>query len=257
MFYIKKIVSQFFMPLPVIVVLLLAGVLILWFTRRKELGRWLTTIGLGLLILLSMNFLTNRMLGILERQNQPAAIQLTDKTVPDSLRTIRFVVVLGGGHLLKPGTPITTVINGPSMARLIEGIRIHRRLPESKLIVSGGIAYDTMPEADLLAALARDLGVADSNIVLEPKSRDTHDEAVFLKPLLQTQPFYLVTSAQHMPRSLALFRKLGMQPIAAPTDFNSYDANRFPFPTPQNLVKATAAIHEYIGLLWGRLRGML
>jgi len=62
------------------------------------------------------------------------------------------------------------------------------------------------------------MGVSDSDIVLEPDSKDTKDEAVLIQKIVGNEKLILVTSASHMPRSMALFKKRGMQPIPAPTD---------------------------------------
>ena len=72
--------------------------------------------------------------------------------------------------------------------------------------------------------------------------------------------FILVTSASHMRRSQALFRKLGMDPIAAPTDYESTGQglrlSDF-YPSVGELHKADLALHEYLGLAWAKLRGKI
>jgi len=75
------------------------------------------------------------------------------------------------------------------------------------------------------------------------------------------EKFILVTSASHMPRSMALFEKLDMQPIPAPTDYGvrkrqGVSPGMF-FPSADNLRKAEKAFHEYLGLAWGKIRGQI
>ena len=78
---------------------------------------------------------------------------------------------------------------------------------------------------------------------------------------LGNAPFYLVTSATHMPRSLGLFRHRGLRPVPAPTDFldNGIAWRAFDtwLPNAQALAVTTRSVHEWYGLLWGRLRDQL
>ena len=111
--------------------------------------------------------------------------------------------------------------------------------------------------------VALSLGWPPSNILLEEASWDTPDQARFLKNTLRSEPFYLVTSANHMPRSMALFKKLGMQPIPAPTDFGMKERQGQDFipyalfPGVDELQKAETAVYEYLGLAWAKLRGRI
>ncbi len=74
--------------------------------------------------------------------------------------------------------------------------------------------------------------------------------------------FVLVTSAGHMPRSMALFRKLGMAPIPAPAEYlvREREGGVRPgmfFPEADNLVMAEKAFHEYMGLVWAWISGQI
>jgi uncharacterized SAM-binding protein YcdF (DUF218 family) len=61
-----------------------------------------------------------------------------------------------------------------------------------------------------------------------------------------------------MPRSMALFRNQGMDPIPAPTDFLVKKGQRFGpgifFPGAGELVRTERAVYEYLGMAWARLR---
>jgi len=74
--------------------------------------------------------------------------------------------------------------------------------------------------------------------------------------------FILVTSAAHMPRAMGLFRKQGMEPIPAPTDYMAGEREGglrlgMFFPSAGSLEKAGSAIHEYLGMVWGKLRSQI
>ncbi len=100
------------------------------------------------------------------------------------------------------------------MVRLIEGVRLHREIPGSKLILSGD-----NDSAEGMATMAEALGVSGEDIVPAFEPRDTEEESQQIAPIVGAQRFILVTSASHMPRAMGLFRKRGLQPIAAPTDY--------------------------------------
>lgn len=90
-------------------------------------------------------------------------------------------------------------------------------LPKTRLILSGGGAFDPVPNAEMMADVAIALGVVEKDLVRETTSKDTKDEARLLKEIVGDDTFVMVTSASHMPRSMALFLKLGMNPIPAST----------------------------------------
>lgn len=146
-----------------------------------------------------------------------------------------------------------------SLVRLVEGIRLQKVLPGSKLILSGGSPFDPVPNAKVMADVALALGVKEEDIILESLSRDTKDEAQGVLNVVGGDRFVLVTSASHMPRSVALFEHLGMRPIPAPVGHHvkarlGMSPAMF-FPKAGGLLKAQMAVHEYLGLVWARMRG--
>lgn len=113
-----------------------------------------------------------------------------------------------------------------------------------------------------MAAFIKDLGVPEAALVLESGSRTTRENAINTRPLLQARGInriLLVTSAQHMPRALATFRKLGIDAIAAPTDFEAsrptgYWLLRW-MPSAAALERSSRALKEYIGIWVYRMSG--
>lgn len=112
------------------------------------------------------------------------------------------------------------------------------------------------------------VGLPPNVIVTETKSENTHDHAVNLCPFLQEQQMgrvLLVTSAMHMPRSVAVFRRVcpTIEFVPAPTDFRApfapsaawYRRGVALLPTPRSLLDFSDAAHEFLGMLYYRLRG--
>jgi uncharacterized SAM-binding protein YcdF (DUF218 family) len=253
MFLLKKLLAPLLLPLPLTALLLAAGLLLLWFTRRQKAGKVMVTAASALLILLSYDVVSDRLLRPVERYYPPVA-------APAAVGPpVAWVVVLGGGSYAEDAVPITSRLSGQSLYRLVEGIRLHRQLPGSRLILSGGSAFGSTPDAESMPELARQLGVEPQSMVLEAESRDTEDEVRLLKPVVGDARFYLVTSASHMPRAVALFTAAGMKPIPAPTNYRVLGNRELAptdfYPSSAGLMKAEIAIYEGLGLLWAKLRG--
>ena len=105
-------------------------------------------------------------------------------------------------------------------------------------------------------------GQGPEDIVLETKAADTKDHAIYVKEIVGKDRFILVTSASHMPRAMALFRKHGMEPVPAPTDYmvkvRGWGLRPMMFfPSAGSLEKAGRAIHEYLGIIWGKVRSQM
>ena len=110
-----------------------------------------------------------------------------------------------------------------------------------------------------MSRVAGKIGIPENDIILESKSKDTKDQAKLIKSIVGNEQFVLVTSASHMPRSMAMFKKLGMNPIPSPighlvSEGQGLNPHSF-FPSTGNLYKAQLAIHEYLGLTWSKLMG--
>ncbi len=260
MFILKKIISAFLNPLPFSLILSFLGLYFLWFTNKQKAGKIMVSVGLVILTLFSYPVVTDALLRPLERKYDAFEIEsssVVSETVDKPV--IKFVVVLGGGHISDPALPLLSQMSMRPVVRLMEGIRIYRKFPGAKLLLSGGGVFDLISEAELMARVAREMGVPERDIILESKSKDTRDEALFIKPMVGNEPFVLVTTASHIPRSMALFKKLGMNPIASPVGHSIKDGQRFGFnsffPSTGSIKNAESAIHEYLGMIWAKLRG--
>ncbi len=250
MFLLKKIISPFFMPVPAYLFLALLGLFFLWFTRRQKIGKVLVTIATLLLGVLSYGLVSDILVNPLEQEYKPIKRF-------ETLQDVKWIVVLGGGSDVDPGLPLSTYLPDASLIRLSEGVYIHNRLPETKLILTG-----RTPMAEVMGNVAEEWGVDLEDIILEKKANDTKDHPVYVKEIVGKDRIILVTSASHMPRAMALFSKQGMEPIAAPTDYmvKKREGGVRPgmfFPSAGSLEKVGRAIHEYLGMVWAKLRSQV
>ncbi len=260
MFLFKKIISPFFLPIPLCLTISLVGLFLILFTKRQKAGKVLISVGLCTLAILSYSPIPNYFIARLEHKHHPYTSGIHVETAVPEHHPVEYVVVLAGGIGYDSKIPITSLLSDFTLIRVIEGVLIYRENPGNKLVLSGGGGSELYPEAAGMADLAKAIGVDEDDIVIESDSRDTKDQARLIKTIVGDKKFILVTSAYHMPRSMALFKKLGMDPIPAPADYlvtkRKIGINSF-FPGSSALRKSEIAIHEYLGMVWAKLRGQI
>jgi uncharacterized SAM-binding protein YcdF (DUF218 family) len=146
---------------------------------------------------------------------------------------------------------------GPRNERLVVVPELLRRYPNARILFSGGsgaLIDDGDAEAKFAARLLESLGIARSRITLEDRSRNTLENAVFSKAIVQPKPgerWLLVTSAYHMPRAIGVFRKAGFPVEPYPVDWRTVGAEGAmrPFATiGDGLRRTDTAVHEWVGL---------
>ena len=145
-------------------------------------------------------------------------------TANDIGRGITAVVLLGGGdEFIEGWTDQITVTTPIEAARVLEASRVFRLISPAWIISSGG-KLDPRDPGEASSLTMRDelvrLGVPQGRILLESTSRNTHDEAVLIAPMLESlgiQQVVLVTSDTHMRRSLGAFRAVGSAHLSSRT----------------------------------------
>jgi uncharacterized SAM-binding protein YcdF (DUF218 family) len=181
-------------------------------------------------------------------------------------QTIAGIIMLGGGmegeiNLKRGGYELNA-----GGDRLVEAAVLARRYPDARIVLSGGngsLVLAGEGDADSAPRLLEGLGVGRERLVLENKSRDTFENAVFSKELVQPragETWLLVTSAFHMPRSMALFRKAGFDVVPWPVDYRTR-GDEVPGIATDNpldsLSATTIALREWIGLVAYWLSGRI
>lgn len=251
-----KIVSRLFFPVPVICELLLVGLVLLWFTRRQKVGKVLVTIGTLVLLTLGCAPISAIFLRTLE-QRYPPVSPAPVRAAAEKSGGSTYIVVLGTGYSPDSSADLDSHITQDGVVRLTKGIQLCRQVASCKLVLSGG----PPAAAQTMEKIALSLGIKQNDIILEKHSRNTEEEARFLQPTVGASPFLLVTSASHMPRAMGLFRKLGMKPIAAPTNYLAVTGGPFSpdqyYPGAGGLAMAERTVYEYLGMTWEKLLGQI
>jgi uncharacterized SAM-binding protein YcdF (DUF218 family) len=185
-------------------------------------------------------------------------------TPPENLAEPSGIIVLGGSISLPRTETSGQVVLAADASRLTAGVELARRYPRARLIFTGGNGSLIQPEPSEASAARRlweALGVPQSQMLFETRSRNTWENALFTRDLVMPKPddaWVLVTSAWHMPRSVGIFRSVGFSVIPYPVDRHTLGGNLDWWPQAsivERLFMLDAAVREWIGLVAYRLTG--
>lgn len=243
-FILKKLIGFWLMPLSICVALITTGLLLIWLNRHLKTGKILASSGLALLLIFSWQPTSHLLLSPIE-----AAYPKFDD------RPVHYIVVLGNEVIGDKRLSAIEQLSSSARARLFEGIRIAKQQPNSILILSGYAGKNNRSCAEVYTEAAIALGVEPERIITLSEPKDTHDEAVAVKEIVQEKPTALVTSASHMQRAAYYFDQAAVDVTPAPTFYLAKDKPyvdwRF---NADGLYQSERAIHERIGQLWQRLK---
>ncbi len=174
------------------------------------------------------------------------------------------IIVLGGGVETALSEARGQFVGNNADERQIAMADLARRFPQARLVFSGGnggLTGGGVSEAEVVGRYADELGLPRSRLILENRSRNTHENARFTAELVQPKPgerWLLVTSAFHMPRAVGCFRAAGFTVEAYPVDYRTGGWKRALARSSlasEGLLTLDLAVKEWIGLLAYRLSG--
>lgn len=260
--FLSKVLPLFIYPLGLSCLLLLVAC---WLSFKRSVWSVAPIIlALTILIIASNSQLSKNLTASLEHQYLPS----------ENMPQAEAIVILGGATRNQEPPRVLPDLNERG-DRLIYGAKLYKDGAAPKIIISGGhIKWFGVEssEAENIATILELIGIPRSAMILEPRSLNTYENAVFTKEILEREKIkkvLLVTSAAHMPRSLAIFKKQGINAIPAPTDFTMSDRELIEnqvstesrilslLPDSGSLDNTTQALREYIGIFIYRLRGWL
>lgn len=253
--YLSKVVPPFFYPPGLSIVLLVLSAVL-----RKRLPKSaaaLFIVGVVSLYALSTGIVGEALQRSLESAYPPVAI--------DALPKADAVVVLGG-YLHAPNSQHMSAEFTESADRLRSAAQIIHAGKAPLVLLTGGnvllLGAKGLPEAQVARGIMREWGLPLEAILIEERSRNTRENAVFSAPVLAAKGarrLILVTSAAHMRRAVAVFRRAGLAVVPFPTDYQSGWGEpelllRW-VPEAEQLWHSGRAVREWIGLAVYRLRG--
>lgn len=245
MLFVIKWLYQWILPIGGFFTLLVG--LLFYMFRKKAAGRWCLLCLTLALYALSIAPVSRLLLQPLELAYvQPAAAGLPGDVV----------VLLGGGARAGVRDVDGTGQTGSAAAnRLLTAVRV-QKAKAVPIILSGGAVFPgDADEAAIEKRVLLSLGVAEKDIYLDEKSRNTAENAQYTSALCRDHGWQhpvVVTSAFHMPRAIRFFEREGLAPIHYPCDYRSdieTVVTAFSFiPQSYVLYQSCLAINEYVGL---------
>ena len=251
-FTLKKFISRIFFPFPMGLEIITLGLifLVLDKTKHRKLGKILIFSGIVFLYAAGTEPIMDQLVYPFEHKYMP----VTQKTPG-----IKYIVVLGGDYESSPELPASINLNPLTLSRVIEALRLKSIYPDALIIFSGGRMYKrSLSCAEVMKTTAVRLGINGKQILLNSSGYDTRGEVVSLKKRLEDEKFLLVTSASHMHRAEAMFKKEGLYPVPSPSSYlspvkNGYTLMDF-FPSWSGMQKSERLIYEIQGLLWASIK---
>jgi uncharacterized SAM-binding protein YcdF (DUF218 family) len=253
-FILSKTVAILFMPLTIIIICLLLGV----FLKAAHLRKTFLWIGVGLLVFFSNDFIANEAMHMWELEARPYAVT----------GNYQIGIVLTGTTISKP-YPDDRVYFNKGADRVTHTVQLYKLGRIKKILISGGsgrILGEDEPEANKYKKAMQLMGVDTLDILIENETRNTYESAVAVKPMLDSMKLkasdcILITSAFHLRRARACYRKAGFELDYFATDFYSHERGYHPVsllvPNIDALVIWHKLFKEWLGFTAYKMAGYI
>ena len=246
---LTNLIAAALLPPLVLVILLVAGLIL--HRRRPRLAMSLILTSAVALYALSTPWVG----GVLQK-----SLEISAPLDPAALEGMDAIVVLGGGRRIDQAEYGGDTLNSFSLERLRYAAHLHRTSGVPLLVSGGKPGTGSHAEGRLMQqVLQREYGLEATWV--EDASLTTWDNARLSAPLLQAagaRRIALVTHAWHLRRAVPLFEAQGLDVVPAGTQFASTELDDVfdLIPSPNGLRDSTFALHEWLGILWYKLRSL-
>ncbi len=242
-----KSIAYFFLDPFYLLFIGIALALLFYLLRKKVWFKITAYTTLAWFLVISTSYLPNIALQYLESKHP-----VFNKWVHPADSPI-YIYVLGAGYTPDRNLNPSNQLNENALVRLVEGLRIQKFYPGSKLVLS---AVPILPgytsQAETAANAALELGVSPSDTIMLETAKNTRDEAAsFLHRFGAEQNLLVVTHAYHIPRVIKTFNQAGLTIIPAPTGFILKNSPKkkspIQFPNIYSIEITKIVMKEYIG----------
>lgn len=229
---------------------------LLYVFKRKKLFHFSLAVTLCWFIVISTSTVPMYLLKSLEDRHDPL-INPSEMLDPGYEY---HIVVLGAGYRNNGRYPETALLSARTLGRLVEGIRIHNQLPNSKIVTSGPHSFGIRSQAEVARDAAVSIGVKHDLILIQGEPETTFEEArIYNVKFYEGQKVIIVTDAAHMPRALYEFEKYVKDPIPAPANLTfNYKGMSFSElsikPSYLNISYLNTAFSEYAAIFRNKIR---
>ena len=253
MVYLLKFGASWILPPGLFIVLLV--VLTLYLIKINLRLSFFVGIGTLIFYLLCTGLVADFFMGKLEKVYKPPT-QVEDAGAD-------VIILLGGGAFRDvQDVEGEGTLASSAASRLLTAVRLQRLL-NLPMILSGGQVYsDSGPEAEISGRILKSLGVPDEKILLETKSINTTQNAIYSAEIMREKNFHkplVVTSAFHMRRAVLNFSRQGLDIIPYPTNFTVSQNPKFHYtklrPQAEALLLNVTVMQELLRTLVTQITG--
>lgn len=233
---------------------------VLWF-RKKHRRVGLALIGGSLLFLFASSLPVLSYEIARAREYVYAPLNLADGLSPDQPV---LAVVMGTGFNPDPWLPRNSQVSGTAHVRFLEAVRIYRSRPDVRILVSvANHRADPEEKQAFLDEMIRLFGLDAERVLLVTEAESTEDEAELTREKRKEgEQIVVATSAYHMPRTMDIFAREGLEPIAAPCEF-WYPRKGSPtekkwkrwIPSSGGIGATRQMLYEAIASVWTKIKG--
>ncbi|HEU0230503.1 MAG TPA: YdcF family protein [Burkholderiaceae bacterium] len=249
----SSFLTSLIIPLNLCITCLVIGT-VCFIARRRKTGFIIAMAGIGWAVFWSLPASSLWAGGRLE--------QMYPHMLPAQLPKAQAIVVLGGNTANNRQNWFEPYDKDTAWPRIDTAALLYRAGRAPTIILSGAALEGKVSEAQAMAHALEKQGIPELALIMETHSYTTHQNGTFTAAKLRAlhiKRILLVTSALHMPRAMAVFRKLGVSAIAAPAPRQIYVPGQpgfaFWLPDMRSLDASRSIIKEYVGLLVYWLRG--
>ncbi len=252
-FVISKVLSYFLHPLFWIFTLLIFA----YFIKNKATGRKLLLISLIVFYLFSNRFICDEFLRSWE----------TDYPENSAFTAQYDVGIVLGGSIVNYDYQKGRYIFRQQADRLLQSVDLYKKGKINKILLTGGpghLIFRDQYEAVFMKNFILTLGIPENDILIDSVSDNTYQNAIFSKKILETMypnngKYLLITSAMHMKRSLAVFKKAGIEVTAYPTSKITgkrlYNFDHLFLPHLNSFEYWNEMVHEWVGFVIYKIMG--
>ncbi len=231
-----------------LLIILLSLTLLLFLLKKDRLAKKLFYVSSGALLSISILPIGSWLL-------YPLEIQFP--TNPQLPEQVDGIILLGGSFQSSSSQSWGKVQTNLFADRIHDFLILLHRYPHAKAVFTGGnasIANKHQSEAYYAEQLFLDMGIAKDRIIFENNARNTYENIIFTKKLLQPKPnenWIIISTAFHLPRTIGIFCQNNWSVIPYPADFHT-NPNQLLSPSlnlSAGFKTLNYAVHEWLGLI--------
>lgn len=249
-FILSKILQFFLMPLVWFFII----VIISFFIKRKDIKNKLRLFAFILLLFFSNPFIQDEFM----RWWEIKAVK-----VSDIQQKYDYGIVLTG--MISYDNTYERINFLRSSDRIFQAIDLYKQGIISNIFITGGsgMIFDQHnKESEILKKYLLRIGIPQENIIIETESRNTYENALETGKMLKpdgSKSYLLITSAFHLRRASACFKKQGFEFDVFATDRyagnRKFQVNHLIVPKAETLLRWNILIKEMFGTIAYKIVG--